>query len=114
MSNRLYIVPTKFENIQEPDEDSVSWGYIIYNDYWQNYNNTHTEAEAREPDPIKFLKMAYEDRWAEDFFDCICENEKSVQVGDYCIEWEEVSKVIEESDAQQLEEGGRWINNLPV
>ena len=58
MGNRVSFQLTKFTNIDETlNEDSVSYGYRVYDDYGQTYSNVMSEEEIESFTPNKALDV---------------------------------------------------------
>lgn len=71
--------------------DGVTYGFTIYDNYGNNYDNT---MEAIENDDIRLLQYAIEhgDENTQEFIDHIQEHECGIQINGTWYDWDEISK----------------------
>jgi hypothetical protein len=93
MANRATLQRCTFSNY--PGEHK-SFGYRLYDDYSQGYDNTQDETIFK-LEPLEFLRhvVSYDHSdSAEGIFNSISENQKGIYIDDNWFDWNEIQDII--------------------
>jgi len=98
MSNQITIRPTEFRNIRTGD---VTFGYRMYDNYGQTYDNCIFNTKDDIPDDdLELVKMVKDNPndVAGAMFDYIQENQGDIWVDDEWYEWEKIKHLWDEQE----------------
>ena len=95
MGNRITLEPTVFENHRTGKK---TYGYRLYDDYGQMYDNTFEEGDLVDSD-IDFLEIVLESGLSDDasqLFDFIAEYEGGMSIGKTYYDWDEIKHLFKD------------------
>jgi hypothetical protein len=100
MSSIVTIVPCKFTDYPQRNvliEDSISYGYRIYDDYGSAYNDLWDRGDM-DLSSLEILEKVCGDREGDNtidiMFDFLVENELGIFIGDDWLEWDQIEKIL--------------------
>lgn len=95
MSDQTCVVRTKFEDMRT---GSATFGWRLYDNYSNTYNNFFTEADIPEDD-LELLAMVVNDAMSNEnvrqFFNWLIENEEGISIDNEDYSFEQIKETLE-------------------